>query len=260
MPGLEASKKVESVQSFGLLFMMFNTQKAPFDDVRVRQAFFYALDMEKIINTGLLGNAEAATSFLPSSHPNYKKADTVYTYDPEKAKALLKEAGVENLSVNLKTTDTDWVADIAPLLKEDLDAIGLNITLDIAQSGAQYAKVDAGDLDVMVAPGDPSVFGNDPDLLMRWWYDDNVWTQARHRWSGAEFDKMQELMDTAVKASGDAQQESWNEAINLVANDVPLYPLLPRKLPTSWDDTQITGFAPIGLTGLSFLDTGVLKK
>lgn len=261
MPTLEQNFSVESTQSFGLLFMMFNTQKAPFDDVRVRQAFFYALDMNKIIETGLLGNAEAATSFLPENHPNYHEASTQYSYDPEKAKALLKEAGIEDgFKVNLKTTDTDWVQVIAPLLKEDLDAVGLDITLDIAQSGAQYAKVDAGELDVMVAPGDPSVFGNDPDLLMRWWYDDNVWAQARHRWSGPAFDEMQELLDTAVKQSGDEQEATWDSALDLISDEVPLYPLLHRKLPTAWSTDELTGFTPIGLTGLSFLDTGVIKK
>lgn len=252
---------VESVQSFGLLFMMFNTQKAPFDDVRVRQAFFYALDMDKIIETGLLGNAEAASGFLPTSHPNYSEASTVYTYDPEKAKELLAEAGVSDLSITLTTTDTDWVADVAPLIKEDLDAIGVDVTLDIGQSGGQYSKVDNGDLDVMVAPGDPSVFGNDPDLLMRWWYGDNVWSQSRYRWSETpEFANLTTILDEAVRTTGDAQQTLWDDAFDLVSDEVPLYPLLHRQLPTAWSSESLAGFAPIPLTGLSFLDVGVIKE
>src|SRR5699024_1445539 len=62
---------VESTQGFGLLFMMFNNGQAPFDDVRNRQAFLYALDMEQIIENALLGNAAHATSFLQKEHPNY---------------------------------------------------------------------------------------------------------------------------------------------------------------------------------------------
>ena len=258
--GLAKQVDVETVQSFGLLFMMFNTQKAPFDDVRVRQAFFYALDMDKIINTGLLGNAKAATGFLPESHPSYNQASTVYSYDPAKAKALLAEAGVSNLSINLMTTDTDWVADIAPLIKEDLDAIGVSTTLDIGQSGGQYTKVDNGDLDVMVAPGDPSVFGNDPDLLMRWWYGDNVWSQSRYRWNESdEFAELTEHLDAAVKLTGDEQQEEWNKAFDLISEEVPLYPLFHRQLATGWNSDDLVGFRPIGLTGLSFLDVGVAK-
>lgn len=260
LPSLESQVDVESVQSFGLLFMMFNTDKEPFDDPKVRQAFFYALDMNKIIETGLLGNASPATGFLPESHPNYNEASTVYTYDPEKAKALLAEAGVENLDITLMTTDTGWVADLAPLIKEDLDAIGVSTTLDIGQSGGQYTKVDAGDMDVMVAPGDPSVFGNDPDLLMRWWYGDNVWSESRYRWSDTEeFAGLTALLDEAVQSEGEAQQAKWNEAFDLISEQVPLYPLLHRQLPTAWNSEVLSGFEPLPVTGLSFLDVGVVE-
>lgn len=258
---LAATADVETVQSFGLLFMMFNTELAPFDDPRVRQAFFYALDMDTIIGTGLLGNAEAATSFLPEGHPNYHEASTVYTYDPEKAQELLEEAGVSDLSITLLTTDTGWVREVAPLIKESLDAIGVETTLDIGQSGAQYTKVDAGDFQVMVAPGDPSVFGNDPDILMRWWYGDNVWPNNRYRWSGSpEFAELTSLLDDAVRETGDEQQATWNDAFDLISEEVPLYPLFHRKLPTAWNGDGLVGFAPVPTTGLSFLDVGVAAQ
>ena len=68
---LEASgATVESIQGFNLPFLMFNTQKAPFDDNRVRQAVFYAIDVEKLIANAMDGEATAATSFLPATHPN----------------------------------------------------------------------------------------------------------------------------------------------------------------------------------------------
>ncbi|SFF18556.1 peptide/nickel transport system substrate-binding protein [Flavimobilis marinus] len=261
VPSLEGQVKVESAQSFGLLFAMFNTDKAPFDDVRVRQAFLYALDMDKLIETGLLGNAEAATSFLQQTHPNFNEASTVYSYDPEKAKALLKEAGHDSLDITLMTTDTGWVQAVAPLIKESLDGVGINTTLDIGQSSGQYTKVDAGDMEVMIAPGDPSVFGNDPDLLMRWWYGDNVWPESRFRWSDTpEYAELVSIMDEAVRLTDDAQQEKWNEAFDLLSEEVPLYPLFHRQLPTAWDDTQLVGFKPVAMTGLSFLDVGVANS
>lgn len=259
VPSLENQVKVESAQSFGLLFAMFNTDKAPFDDVRVRQAFLYALDMKTIIDTGLLGNAEAATSFLPRTHPNYHEASTVYAHDPEKAKALLKEAGIDSLDVTVLLTDTGWVKEVAPLIKESLDAVGINTTLDIGQSAGQYTKVDAGELEVMIAPGDPSVFGNDPDLLMRWWYGDNVWPDSRFRWNDTtEYADLIAIMDEAVQLTDDAQQAKWNEAFDLISEQVPLYPLFHRQLPTAWDDTKLIGFQPVSMTGLSFLDVGVV--
>jgi len=255
---LASTVDVESVQSFGLLFMMFNTDAAPFDDVRVRQAFFYALDMDKIIQTGMLGNATAATSFLPDTYPNYNKASTVYTYDADKAKALLADAGVSDLSITLLTTDTGWVKEVAPLIKESLDAIGVDVTLDVGQSAAQYAKVDAGDYTVMVAPGDPSVFGSDPDLLMNWWYGANVWTQTRTNWADTdEYAQLRELLGTAVQQTGADQQATWNQAFDLIAEEAVLYPLFHRKLPTAWNDDALVGFKPVPTTGLSFLDVGV---
>lgn len=261
VPALEGQADVESVQSFGLLFMMFNTELEPFDDVRVRQAFHYALDLESIIETGMLGNATAATSFLPQDHPNYHEAETVYTYDPERAQELLAEAGVDSLDITLLTTDTGWVADVAPLIKEDLDAVGINTTLDIGQSGGQYTKVDNGELEVMVAPGDPSVFGNDPDLLMRWWFGDNVWPKDRFRWTDApEYAELTSLLDDAVRAQGEEQQELWNQAFDLIAEEAVLYPLFHRQLPTAWNSDTLTGFAPVPLTGLSFLDVGVAAE
>lgn len=260
VPALEGQVDLETVQSFGLLFMMFNTDKAPFDDVRVRQAMFHAIDMDKVIETGMLGNATAATSFLPETHPNYNEASTVYTYDPQKAQDLLAEAGVSDLSITLLTTDTSWVKEVAPLFKESFDAIGVNTTLDIGQSSGQYTKVDAGDYDVMIAPGDPSVFGNDPDILMRWWYGDNVWPNTRYAWADtAEYAQLTELLDAAVRTDGDEQQSTWNDAFDLLSEQVPLYPLFHRQLPTAWDGEALDGFAPVPTTGISFLDVGVVK-
>lgn len=253
-----AAATLEKAQSFGLLFAMFNTAQKPFDDVRVRQAFFYALDMDKIIGTGMLDNATAATSFLPKSHPNYHQASTVYSYDPEKAKSLLAEAGTPNLDITLMSTDHGWVKDVAPIVKESLDAVGFNTTLDIGQSGGQYTKVDAGNMQVMIAPGDPSVFGNDPDILMQWWYGDNIWPTKRFQWSGsAKYGELTGLLNEAQRLTGAEQQAKWNEAFDLLSEEVPLYPLFHRQLPTAWDADQLEGFAPVPTTGLSFLGVGV---
>jgi len=258
---LASAADVESVQSFGLLFMMFNTKAAPFDDVRVRQAMHYALDMDKIIETGMLGNATPATSFLPETYPNYNEASTVYSYDPEKAEELLAEAGVDDLSITLLTTDTGWVKEVAPLIKESLDAIGIDTTLDIGQSASMYEKVDSGDYTVAIAPGDPSVFGVDPDLLMNWWYGENVWTQTRTNWAdSAEYAELRTLLDDAVQQQGDEQQATWDKAYDLIADEAVLYPLFHRKLPTAWSSQELIGFAPVPTTGLSFLDVGVAAK
>lgn len=250
--------KLESVQSFGMLFLMFNCAQAPFSDKRVRQALHYAVDYDKIIETAMIGNGTAASSYLQEGHPEYHRAATVYAHDPEKARALLAEAGVGNLSITLMTTDTGWVKDIAPLLKESFDAVGVTTTLDSNESGGQYNKVEAGDFQVLAAPGDPSVFGNDTDLLLSWFYASETWTKKRFRWADTPgHQRVLDLMKQAGDAKDDAgRRQAWGQAIDVLADEVPLYPIIHRKLPTAWNDESLTGFAPLPTTGLSFLDTG----
>ncbi|MFC8176743.1 ABC transporter substrate-binding protein [Streptomyces sp. NPDC012438] len=254
---LSEKTAVDSVQSFGQLFMMFNTQQKPFDDKRVRQALHYALNVPKIIDTAMMGNGSAAQGYLQTTHPDFHKASTVYTYDPAKAKKLLAEAGANNLSLELLTTDVGWVKDVAPLIKESLDAVGVKTTLNINQSAAQYAKVDQGRFQVLVAPGDPSVFGNDVDLLMRWFYD-GTWPTKRFRWDGTAADKkVRGLLDQAARSSDEAERKRlWGEAADVIADEAPLYPILHRKLPTAWNDKALPGFGPLPTTGMSFLNVG----
>ncbi|MEW2352315.1 ABC transporter substrate-binding protein [Spirillospora sp. NPDC029432] len=255
---LAKKSDVRSVQSFGLLFLMFNCKVEPFDDVRVRQALHYAMDTENLIKTALLGNATAATSFLQAEHPDYVKASTVYGYDPAKAKKLLADAGVSNLKVELLTTDTDFVKDCAPLIKQSWDAIGVSTTLNVGQSGGQYAnRVDTGKYQVMAAPGDPSVFGNDVDLLMRWFYV-GTWPETRSYNSGtAEAKKVVSLLDEAARETdAAARKKLWGQAIDIVAEQAALYPIFHRKLVTAWDGKALAGFQPVATTGLSFLNVG----
>ncbi|MFE0651971.1 ABC transporter substrate-binding protein [Streptomyces sp. NPDC059534] len=254
---LSAKAAVDSVQSFGQLFMMFNTAQKPFDDKRVRQALHYALDVDKIIQTAMMGNGTAAQGYLQTTHPDFHKASTVYTYDPAKARKLLAEAGVTDLSIELLTTDVGWVKDIAPLIKESLDAVGVKTTLNIGQSAAQYGKVDQGRFQVLVAPGDPSVFGNDVDLLLRWFYD-GTWPTKRYRWAGSAPDKqVRALLDQAARSSDEAERKRlWGEVMDIVADEAPIYPILHRKLPTAWNDKALPGFSPLPTTGMSFLNVG----
>jgi peptide/nickel transport system substrate-binding protein len=256
---LKSKATVEAVQSFGLLFLMFNCAKAPFSDPRVRQALFYALDTEGIIKKALLGNARAATSYFPEGHPAYHKASTVYTLNPDKAKSLLADAGVSNLSVRLTSTQNSWIDKVVPLVKESWDAIGVKTTLDIVPSATVYSsqRTDGGDYDVVCASGDPSVFGNDADLLLSWYYRAGTWPKARYRWTGTpEYAKVQDLLSQAASAEASKAKDLQGQAIDIVAEQAPLYPVLHRKLPTAWDPTQLDGFQPLPTTGLSFLGVG----
>nr|WP_310202588.1 ABC transporter substrate-binding protein [Paenarthrobacter nitroguajacolicus] len=256
--GLKSKVKVESVQSFGLLFLMFNCAKAPFDNKLVRQALHYGLDKEAIIKKALFGNAKAATSYFQEGHPDYVKAKNVYGFDTSKAEELLKQAGVTSLEFELLTTDTAWVKDVAPLILESWNKIpGVKVTVKSLQSGALYSdRVGKGDYSVVAAPGDPSVFGNDADLLLSWFYSGATWMDKRAFWTTPERAKLQELMNKGSQASGDDAKKIVGEIVDMVSDEVPLYPVFHRQLPSAWDEKKLNGFQPLPTTGLSFVGVG----
>ncbi|MGF4045037.1 ABC transporter substrate-binding protein [Paenarthrobacter nitroguajacolicus] len=256
--GLKSKVKVESVQSFGLLFLMFNCAKAPFDNKLVRQALHFGMDKESIIKKALFGNAKAATSYFQEGHPDYVKAKNVYGFDTSKAEDLLKQAGVNTLEFELLTTDTAWVKDVAPLILESWNKIpGVKVTVKSLQSGAMYSdRVGKGDFSVVAAPGDPSVFGNDADLLLSWFYSGATWMDKRAFWTTPERTKLQELMNKGSQASGDEAKKIVSEIVDMVSDEVPLYPVFHRQLPSAWDEKKLNGFQPLPTTGLSFIDVG----
>ena len=255
-----AGATVEYKDGFSLPFLMFNTKKAPFNDKRVRQAFFYAIDVQKLIDNVMAGHAHAVKSFLPESFANFHEASTVYTYDVEKAQELLGDAGYSGgLDCEL-LCNNNWVSDLSIQIQNDLAAAGINVTL--RTESIKWAELGESDdilpYDVMLTPGDPSCFGADPDLLMSWWYGDNIWTSGRSCWNTTEeWATLQDLLQQAREASGDEQQEIWNQCFDLLSEEVPLYPLFHRQLATAYLADQIEGFEPIATTGLVFLGASV---
>ena len=263
----DAGATVEWVPGFNLPFLMFNCEKPPFDDVRVRQALLYAIDVDSLIGTYMAGHARAATSLLPDYFRHYHRAATVYSYDPEKARKLLAEAGVDELALALRAND-NWVSTLAPAIAEDWKAVGVTAEVVLLDTPALFADLstepEAGTLlpfDVVLSPGDPSCFGNDADLIISWWYGDNVWTRARSRWATTPaFAEMAELLAEArSKTSEDEQQPLWNQCFDIIAAEVPLYPLFHRETATAWWTAQLDDYDPISATGLNFLGTTPMR-
>lgn len=187
-----AGCKIDNVQGFGTRFIMFNVAKEPWNNVKVRQAVMYALDTEKMVSNTFAGLATAASCYLPKSFTNYHEASTVYKTDAKKAKKLIEESGITPGAITLRTTDNEQIKGMAAQVKNDLDALGFDVTIQTDTSPATYAAIDGGEAyDILLAPGDPSCFGADPDLLLNWWYGDNVWWQTRCPWKeSAEWEKL----------------------------------------------------------------------
>ena len=73
--------------------MLINTQKAPTDDVKVRQAINYAIDKQGMINTLFKGTGEAAISYLAQALLPTPDLKSRYPFDLDKAKQMLEDAG-----------------------------------------------------------------------------------------------------------------------------------------------------------------------
>ncbi len=121
--------KVVSVASNRVMFIGINTQWGPFKDVRVRRALNYAVDKEAIVKNVLFGLGQVMDSVLPTYSLGYVKLGP-YTYDPAKAKELLKEAGYPNgFKVTLVTPSGRYLFDkqVAEAIAQDLRKIGLEV-------------------------------------------------------------------------------------------------------------------------------------
>ena len=259
-----AGWNVEAKPGYGNPFMMFNTQKAPFNKPEVRRAFLKAIDKQKLISSALNGQAVEAKSFLPEANPAYKKPATDLSYDKDAAKKALDAAGVSGKEINLVTTDHPWVLALVPQIKSDLEALGLKVNHQQMASSALYSTVtdvDKPDYDIVIAPGDPSVFGVDPGIIISWWNGDNVWTKKRDGWQVSDpesFKKLQTIMDEAVQLEGSAAKEKWGEAQDLLAEQSVIYPLAFRNMITASNPKKVDGFKPISATSVQLL--GVSAK
>ncbi|GAA4293412.1 ABC transporter substrate-binding protein [Streptomyces venetus] len=238
------------------LFLMFNTKHKPFDDVRVRQALHYAIDTGKMVEVALKGHGKAATSFLDESNPSYRRAKTVYDYDPDKAKALLKAAGVKGLSVEILAVNVSWIVDCLPTVKASWDAIGVRTTLSPQETTAVFTKMDQKqDYQVVAAASNPNQFGLDADLIMHYNYGpENLWMQYT-RWAGDPVAKaLFKDMDRATREPDTARKKAMvQDYIDVVAEQAVLYPVVHNELMTAWDPKRLSGIRAQPYPGINLL-------
>ncbi|HHE3648537.1 ABC transporter substrate-binding protein [Pasteurella multocida] len=132
-------------------YLNFNVQKAPFDNVKVRQALNYAVNKDAIIESVYQGAGQVAKNPIPPTMWSYNDEVKDYAYDPEKAKALLKEAGFEN------GFETDlWAMPVsrpynpnarrmAELVQADWEKVGVKAKIVSYEWGEYLKRMRAGD-------------------------------------------------------------------------------------------------------------------
>jgi len=131
--------------------MLVNHSHKPLDDLRVRQAIYYALNRQAIVDVVTFGFGKVANSFIPAGAMHYNANNFDYPYDPAKAKKLLADADVKSLTIDLLVTAGDSVHDqIAVMVKDQLGKVGIGVNIVKQEEGQQWESTVAGEYDISV--------------------------------------------------------------------------------------------------------------
>ncbi|MDY6857732.1 MAG: ABC transporter substrate-binding protein [Pseudomonadota bacterium] len=150
-------------------FLILNAKEGPFANKLVRQAANYAVNKAALVNDVLEGTAEVAAGPTPPAFAwAYNDALEPYPYDPEKARALLAEAGEEDLSLTFYVTEggsgmLDPVA-MGTAIQADLEAVGFDVKIETYEWNTFLGNVNPG-LEGKADMAEMAWMTNDPDTL-----------------------------------------------------------------------------------------------
>jgi peptide/nickel transport system substrate-binding protein len=212
--------------SFFNYIAYFNTMRPPLDNVKVRQALSYAIPYQDIISIGVNGLGTQSYGPIPAGVFPWDDSVGQYTYDLEKAKELLKEAGHEGGGFPIRMTYTSSnVAEeaFAPLIKDSYAQIGVDVTIEPLSLGEQLklarSGADAQDMTLMLYWPAYADAGIDNLWSLFYYTETPSWNLSY--WKNEEYMK---LWDEAYALSGtdiDAAQAKYAEATKLLVEEAP---------------------------------------
>lgn len=150
-------------------FLILNLKEAPFDDVRVRQAVNYAINKESLVRDVLQDTATVSAGPIPPAFSwAYNDELQPYPYDPEKAKALISEAGAEGAEIVFYVTEggsgmLDPIT-MGTAIQADLTAVGLDVKIETYEWNTFLGRVNPG-LEGKANMAQMAWMTNDPDTL-----------------------------------------------------------------------------------------------
>jgi len=238
--------KVLTAPRVSIHMLLMNTKKAPFNNVKVRQAMMHAINTDEIIAGILGGYADKPTGVV---HPNmfgYTADTQKYPYDPQKAKALLAEAGYPN---GFKTkvvvlTYGQWQKTME-LVKAQLSKVNIDMAIQMLERGAytQARGQETTDL-VMFGISLPP----DPDLLLK-----DVFHSKNTPPGGLNCSRYNGVDDLIAQGSQEMDKakrsQIYAQIQKKMAADIPAVPLYHPKW-TEVINKNVKGYAVERLGGI----------
>jgi peptide/nickel transport system substrate-binding protein len=155
LPWLARHQSLEVSKTPGTTYryLSFNFRDPRLRDLRVRRAIAYSIDRNTIVNTMLRGTGRVATGLLSPENWAYEGNVTGYSYDPEKARQLLDQAGypagsngMRGLTFEFKTTPEG--ARMGEVFQAMLQRVGIELTIRTLDFATYYADIQAGKFDL----------------------------------------------------------------------------------------------------------------
>lgn len=215
---VEALDNVEVVYGSPVTNQSVFIQTKNVPDVKVRQAMLYAIDRQQILEELLNGHGEIVDGFLSSASPFYDDSLTPVSYDPEKAKALLEEAGwdgSQTIRFYVNSGDSTFV-NAASIIAAEWAAVGIKAEIQTVDFATLMSVAGTEDYDVLAvqytyAPVDP--------------YPDVAWLLGGEgSWTGYSNDTLNEaLTKSQLTSDPEETRELFSVVDKKVQEDVPMF-------------------------------------
>jgi len=226
---------VELGSTAGKGIMTINNRKKPFDDVRVRRALSHAVDKKAFIDGVFEGLAKPIGSHMAPTDAGYVELSAQYPYDPEKAKALLKEAGVQTpLNVTLTLPPPPYARKGGEILAAQLAKVGINAKIENVEWAQWLGGAFKGNFDLTVInhvePLDYMAYAN-PQYY--WGYDSKAFRDLAAKHSEAT------TVKDRTKLFGDMQRMIANDAVNVFLFNASNTAVYRKGLKGLWSSSPI---------------------
>ena len=221
-------------------YVFINQREKFLADKRVRQALSYAINQDDLAKL-MFGAGQPADSIVPASVVGYS-AGNPYKYDPAKAKQLLAEAGVPaKTKLKLMTFPATQLLTFAQLVKQQLDAVGFDVTIDVRDlAGWNSAMANPGEWQLSMAVAPPHY----PDVQAI--YLLYLASSSSSNWGGynnPEVDKL--LVEQSKTMDPAARQKLFDRIQELVYSDAAIIPFSAYRIShattSKVNDVQLQG-------------------